>query len=398
MPEHWPFLLVGGIMLFLFFGLGIASRKIRLPAVLLFIVLGIALSGLLNGYEEALHNVAEIGIVLLFFLLGLEFPLQRMLQISKRVWPAGLMDVVLNLGLAFLIALAFGLNLTVAFLIGAVAYASSSSITIKMLEEKKRLASPEAEFILALLIFEDLVAPILVSFLAGIYAGVDVTAQNMALLMVKIVALTAGAIVIGYYGFRRLGAFVEKYLETDLMPLFAVGIAFAYAGLAVVLGLSEVLGAFLAGVMLSETGRSRELEHLILPVRNLTLPFFFFWFGTTIYIGDGVPMAALLVVLVLWSILAKMLVGFYGGRLYGLSDRAALRAGMSLGQRGEFSAIIAALAPPAIRTFSGVYILSTALVGILLFNRAPAWSRWLHQKYFDKRDRSPNTGSNKAAH
>lgn len=382
MPEYWPFLLVGGVMLFTFFSLGILSHKIKLPAVLAFIVLGTALGGLV-GDHETLHRVAEIGIVLLFFLLGLEFPLNRMVDVSRRIWPAGLLDIVLNLGVGFLIALAFGLSLTLAFLIGAVAYASSSSITIKMLEDKKRLANPEAEFILALLIFEDLVAPILVSFLAGIHSGADISTLGLGLLLLKIVGVTAGAILIGYFGFRKMGAFVEKHMETDLMPLFAVGLAFCYAGLAMILGLSEALGAFLAGVMLSETGRAKELDHLVLPLRDITLPFFFFWFGTTIAIREGVPLVALLVVLALWSVFAKLLVGFYGGRLYGLTPRGAVRAGLSLGQRGEFSAIIATMAPPQLRVFSGIYILVTAVVGIVFFNRAPKWAKWVDQRYFN---------------
>ncbi|MBU4533180.1 MAG: cation:proton antiporter [Eubacteriales bacterium] len=391
MLEQTPFLLVAGIMLCLFFIVGYACRRLRLPSVLAFIIIGILLSTLMNGDGKTLHTVAEIGIVLLFFLLGLEFPLRRMMEISKRVWPAGLLDIVLNLGVGLLIALIFGLSFAMALLIGAVVYASSSSITLKMLEEKKRLASPEAEFILALLIFEDLVAPILVSFLAGLHSGGDVTTQSLVILFAKILLITAGAILIGYFGFRKLGEFMEKHMETDLMPLLAVGIALGYAGLAMALGLSEVLGAFLAGVMLSETGRSKELDHLILPVRDITLPFFFFWFGTTITFGQGIPMAGLLVALVLWSIAGKVLVGFYGGRMYGLSPRASLRAGLSLVQRGEFSAIIAALAAPAWRTFSGIYILFTALVGLLMFNKAPKWSKWANERFF-KTPPPPKTG------
>ncbi|MEW6459337.1 MAG: cation:proton antiporter [Bacillota bacterium] len=382
MPESWPFLLVGGITLFLFFILGFASRKLKLPSVLGFILLGIALAGWLGKSGEALHYIAEIGIVLLFFILGLEFPLQRIRDISIRIWPAGLLDVVLNLGVGLLIALLFGLNLVTAILIGAVVYASSSSITLKMLEEKKRLASPEAEFILALLIFEDLVAPVLVSFLAGVYAGAEISFPSLGFLLVKILAITGGAILIALYGFRKLSVFVERYLETDFMPLFTIGIAFAYAGLAMWLGLSEVLGAFLAGVMLSETGRSKELEHLVMPVRNVTLPFFFFWFGTTISLAEGIPMAGLLAVLAVWSLIAKVLVGFYGGKIYGLSPRASVRAGLSLGQRGEFSAIIAALAPPQLRAFSGIYILITAFAGIYMFNKAPKWARWVNDRFF----------------
>lgn len=385
MMEQWPFLLMGGVILMMFFGISYASPKLRLPSVLVYIIAGIVLAGLITQ-KEALHNVAEIGIVLLFFLLGLEFPLARMMEIAKRVWPAGLMDVVLNLGLGLVIALAFNLDLMAAFLIGSVVYATSSSITAKMLEEKKRLANPEAEFILALLIFEDLVAPILVSFIAGVYSGADITGQFLGLLFLKIILLTAGAIIIGYYGFSKLGSFMEKYLEKDFMPLLAVGIALGYAGLALALGLSEVLGAFLAGVMLSETGKAKELEHMILPLRNLTLPFFFFWFGTSISFGEGIPMVGLLIVLIAWSIVGKILVGYYGGRLYGLTPKVALRSGFSLGQRGEFSAIIAAMAPPQLRVFSGIYILATAFIGVYLFNKAPELAKNINQRYLKKQE------------
>ncbi|MEW6662373.1 MAG: cation:proton antiporter [Bacillota bacterium] len=372
--EQWPLLLLGGAMLLGFFGIGLISHKLSLPSVVLFVVIGILLQGALP-HEKVLYLVAEIGIVMLFFLLGLEFPLARMMEIVKKVWPAGLLDIVLNFGVGLAIAVFFGLNLITAFLIGAVAYASSSSITAKMLEEKRRLANPETEFILALLIFEDLVAPILVSFLAGVYSGTQITAGFMLLLLFKIVGMTVGAVLIGWFGLRRLRDFVEEHLERDFMPLFAVGIAFLYAGAAIALGLSEVLGAFLAGVMLSETGRAKDLEQLILPVRNLYLPFFFFWFGTTISFGEGVPMVGLLIVLVGWSLLGKLLVGYYGGQVYGLTPKVALRAGFSLGQRGEFSAIIAAFAPPQWRVFCGIYILATASLGITLLTKAPGLSR-----------------------
>src|SRR5665648_44893 len=385
--EHWPVLLSGGLMLFMFFVIGFVSQKLKLPSVLAYILIGIFLSGFITD-KETLHSIAEIGIVLLFFLLGLDFPLHKMMGIAKKVWPAGLMDVVLNLGVAFLIALLFGLDLITALFIGAVVFATSSSITAKMLEETKRLANPEAEFILALLILEDLIAPILVSFLVGVYSGTEVNIEFISMLLFKIILLGVGAIIIGYYGFRKLGEFVEQYLERDFMPIFAVAIAFGYAGLALYFGLSEVLGAFLAGVMLTETGKAKDLEHLIFPARDLTLPFFFFWFGTSISFGEGVPMVALLLVLVVWSLAGKLIVGYFGGRQYGLSPRVALRAGFSLGARGEFSAIIAAVAPPPWKIFSGIYILATAFLGFYFFNKAPSCSKFLYQKYF-KRDPLP---------
>ncbi|MDQ1336999.1 MAG: family monovalent cation:H+ antiporter-2, partial [Thermodesulfobacteriota bacterium] len=260
--ENIPFLLVEGLMLFAFFTISFASQKFRLPSVLLYIVLGAAVSSLFLK-NELLHIAAEIGIVLLFFILGLEFPLTRMVALSRRIWPSGLLDVVLNLGGAMGVALLFGLDTVSAFTIGSIAYATSSSISAKMLDEKKRLANPETEFILALLIFEDLVAPVVVSFLASVHGGDILSAGFMGLLVLKIIILTAGAILMGHFGFKHLNNFIAKYIENDFMPLLAVGLALGYAGLAISLGLSEILGAFMAGVMLSETGRSSEIEHLL---------------------------------------------------------------------------------------------------------------------------------------
>jgi CPA2 family monovalent cation:H+ antiporter-2 len=377
--ENVPFLFLAGVFLILFFALSFSSWRFSLPSVLVYILLGTVVASY-TADIKTVHTVGEIGIVLLFFVLGLDFPLARMVDISKRIWPAGLLDLGLNFGVSMALALAFGLNIAAAFVLGSVAYATSSSITAKLLEEKKRLANVEAEFVLALLIFEDLVAPVLVSFIVGIQAGDTVSAGYIGLIFLKIVLLVLGAVILGYYGFRRLSNFVAKHLDKDFMSLLAVGIALTYAGFAVYLGVSEVLGAFLAGIMLSETGKAKDLENLALPLRNLTLPFFFFWFGTTIALNQGLPLVALMIVFVAWSVLGKVLTAYYGGRMFGLSPKVCIRAALSMVQRGEFSAIIASLAAPQLRIFSGVYILVSASLGVFLFGRAPVIAKRISGK------------------
>jgi monovalent cation:H+ antiporter-2, CPA2 family len=383
-----PFLLLAGLILCTFFLVSFTSQKLRLPSVLIYILLG-AVAALFFAKSETVHIVGEIGIVLLFFILGMEFPLSRMVDISKKIWPAGLIDVLLNLGVAMGIALLFGLDPMSALVIGSVAYATSSSISAKMLEEQKRLANPETEFILALLIFEDLVAPILVSFIAGARLGEEMTVGFVLMLLFKIIILMLGAVFLGLYGFKRLSAFISRHIQKDFMPLLATGIALAYAGVAISLGLSEILGAFLAGVMLSETGKSSEVEHIILPIRDITLPFFFFWFGTTISFGEGVSYIPMMIVLVLWAIAGKILTGFVGGRLFGLSKKISFRAGFSLVHRGEFSAIIASLAVPQLRIFSGIYIVVTAFIGVFLFQKAPDAANWYYGKWVKKDKKKP---------
>jgi monovalent cation:H+ antiporter-2, CPA2 family len=383
-----PFLLLAGLILCTFFVVSFTSQKLRLPSVLIYIILG-AGTALFLAKSDTVHIVGEIGIVLLFFILGLEFPLSRMVDISKKIWPAGLLDVLLNLGVAMGIALLFGMDPMSALVIGSVAYATSSSISAKMLEEQKRLANPETEFILALLIFEDLVAPILVSFIAGARLGEEMSIGFVLILLFKIILLMLGAILLGLYGFKRLSAFISRHIQRDFMPLLATGIALAYAGIAISLGLSEILGAFLAGVMLSETGKSSEVEHLILPIRDITLPFFFFWFGTTISFGEGVSYIPMMIVLVLWAVAGKILTGFIGGRLFGLSKKISFRAGFSFVHRGEFSAIIASLAVPQLRIFSGIYIVVTAFIGVFLFQKAPNAANWYYGKWVKKIKKKP---------
>ena len=365
--------IIGGVLFLLFFFVSYAFQKVRLPSLLSYIFLGVALSGLFTGPElRILDQISRTGIVLLFFLLGLHFPLNRLVSISRRIWKAGMMDLVLNFGGSVLIASLMGFDLIVSLIIGGVAYASSSAMTIRLLEESGREHSPEGEFKLALLIFEDLAAPVIVSVLVGLSATGIITGGALAITFGKVVVLTVAAIMMAYYLFRKVDLFIQRYINRDFMPLFAISIAFIFAGIAEYLELSKLLGAFLAGVMLSETGTSREFDRMIEPVKNLFMPFFFFWFGTSIELGAGHLDLPALVVLILWGMFAKMIVGLWGGRLYGLTRKGSLRAAFSLGQRGEFSVVIAALADTGLRFFLGIYISVTAVAGVYLFRMAPA--------------------------
>jgi monovalent cation:H+ antiporter-2, CPA2 family len=376
---HFPVLFIAGAVFILLFVVGFIGMKVRIPGVVLYILLGIGLGGFFSG-NHLLHLAGEVGIVLLFFMLGMEFPVRRLAGIAKKVAPAGTLDVILNLVLTMGICMVFDLDMITAFLMGSVVYATSSSITAKILETSKRMANPESEFMLGLLIFEDIVAPVAVAVLVGLTAGTAMTGLTFAMIIAKIIFLIIGAVMVGFTIFSRLGGFVDRYMSYDTFILLVVGIALAYGGLALMLNLSEVLGAFLAGIILAEVRRTEKMEHAILPIRDLFLPLFFFYFGTTVTFGDGIPMVPLLIVLLIWSIAGKIITGYCGARLYGLSKKVSLRAGLSFTQRGEFSVIIASMAVDTIRVFSGVFILSSAMIGILLFELAPKITNTLFPK------------------
>ncbi|MFC7063938.1 cation:proton antiporter [Halobacillus seohaensis] len=370
MHTDFPDLLGAGLILLFIFYLGFLSIKIKIPSVILYILLGIVLADALAD-NELLHFASEIGIVLLFFLLGLEFNVKRLGGIAKRIWPSGLLDVLLSLGVTTGISLLFNLDLFSSFLVGGIAYATSSSITAKLLDDRGRMANTETEFILAILIFEDLVAPIVVAILFGVSSGETFTSLAFFSLVGKIVGLTLLAVIIGKTVFKKFEVFLDRISDEDFKIALLIGIALSYGGLALLLGLSEVLGAFLAGMMLAEIGKIDKVEQTVFPVRDLMLPTFFIYFGTTIEVGNGVPMIGLLVTIIVWSIIAKLILGVVGGPFYGLSKRASLRAGLSLCARGEFSVVIASVATGVLKTFSGLYILLAAFAGMVLFEQAP---------------------------
>lgn len=379
MHAEFPALLGAGLILLGIAYLGFLSLKIKFPGVILYILFGILIADLVSE-NEILHIASEIGIVLLFFILGLEFSASRLGGIAKKIWSSGLLDFVLSFGIAMLISLGFGMDILSAFIVGGIAYATSSSITAKLLDDKGRMANRETEFILAILIFEDLIAPILVAVLFGITSGESFSSTDGYLLVGKIIGLAVGAILIGKLFARKFERFLEWIEDEDFRIALLVGIAIAYGGLALYLGLSEVLGAFLAGMMLAELGKIDKVEQAVIPIRDLLLPTFFIYFGTSIEFGDGVPMPILLIVLLLWSILAKVLVGVIGGRWYGLSKKSSLRAGLSLCARGEFSVVIAGVATGTLKVFGGIYIILAASIGMVLFEKAPNWATKVYGK------------------
>ena len=363
-------LAIGLILFALFVAAFVGIKLLRIPDIVIFILLGAALS-LTNyfGDTDVFKVAGEIGLIVLFFLLGMKFTFRELGKKGKKVWKASVLDVVLGLGVTFAIAMFFGHDLFTSLLIGGLVYATSSSITVKLLEHKNKLDNKESGFILSLLIFEDLIAPILITVLIGL-SGDGFSGMDFVYVFLKIAMLVIGAVVIGKVLFKKAHNLISRFLDEDYFVLFVLGVAITYGGFALFLGLSEVIGAFLAGIMLAETSFKDKVQEVAMPVRNLFLPFFFLNFGLTLEFTKEVPAFGLLIVVVIWSMLSKIIVGYFGGRWYGLDKRESLESGLAITPRGEFSVIIAGLATGVVQIFAGMYILIAALLGMVLFQMA----------------------------
>ncbi|WP_074033166.1 cation:proton antiporter [Exiguobacterium sp. AT1b] len=363
-----------GLALTLISVFSLLIERLYFPSILAFIAIGVGVGFFWDG-NEVFKIAGEIGIILLFFLLGLKFPLRELWKRMRKVWKAGVLDIVLSFGVSFGIALLFGLDFPRAFLIGAVLYATSSSISAKLLERHSEKHEDIKEFVLALLIFEDIFAPLLLTIAPFII-------QEEPVAMTDIGKVFAGFLIFGVLLFigssfvSKQQKFSKQLLRQDDASIGLIGLILFFAGIGMVFGLSEILGAFIAGIMLADIHDVRPLKRLTVPVRDLFLPIFFISFGISINLEKGVIVNTLFFVLIVWGVLSKWIVGRVGGRIYGLSRVQANEAGFSLAPRGEFSILFTALSNGAINLFVGLYIFVSAIVGIILFR----FSEYLAEK------------------
>ncbi|WP_214740830.1 MULTISPECIES: cation:proton antiporter [unclassified Exiguobacterium] len=363
-----------GLALTLISVFSLLIERLYFPSILAFIAIGVGVGFFWDG-NEVFKVAGEIGIVLLFFLLGLKFPLRELWKRMRKVWKAGVLDIVLSFGVSFGIALLFGLDFPRAFLIGAVLYATSSSISAKLLERHSEKHEDIKEFVLALLIFEDIFAPLLLTVAPFIIQEEPVALSDIG-------KVFAGFLIFGVLLFigssfvSKQQKFSKHLLRQDDASIGLIGLILFFAGIGMVFGLSEILGAFIAGIMLADIHDVRPLKRLTVPVRDLFLPIFFISFGISINLEKGVIVNALFFVLIVWGVLSKWIVGRVGGRIYGLTRVQANEAGFSLAPRGEFSILFTALSNGAINLFVGLYIFVSAIVGIILFR----FSEYLAEK------------------
>lgn len=367
-----------------------AGRRIGLPTIPFFMAAGVIFGPNTPGISlvedpHDLELLAALGLILLLFHLGLEFSLNDLLAGGRRLLGIGAIYLVLNVGGGLLLGLVLGWGTNEAVVIAGAVGISSSAIVTKLLIELRRLANPESRLILGIIVVEDIFLALYLALLQPVLGdaeGIGDAAGQFAVAFGFLLALGA----VARWGAGVVGRLVNTP-DDELLTVMFVGIAVLVAGVAEELGVSDAIGAFMAGLVLAESPVAHRIERLVLPLRDAFAAAFFFAFGLTIDPGDARDVVWPVALAVVLSIVLNVIAGIAAARLQGFSRNAAANIGLTILGRGEFSLILATLATAAglddrIGPFVALYVLVLAVLGPLLAARSGQFARLVPERCF----------------
>ncbi|MFZ2087471.1 MAG: cation:proton antiporter, partial [Desulfobaccales bacterium] len=333
--------------LVIIFGLSLVvlfiCHRLRVPVTVGFILTGILAGPHLLGLIKAIHEVemlAEIGVILLLFTIGVEFSFANLLQIRQSVLVAGPIQVAATCLAGLVLAWHFGKSLNEAVFIGFLLSLSSTAIVLKLLQERGEVDTPHGRTSLGILIFQDIIIVpmmLLVPLLAGASENIG---WSFLVLLAKGLAIIALVIVSAKYVVPHVLYQVARTGNRELFLLSIVLICLAVAWLTAQAGLSLALGAFLAGLIVSETEYSHQALGNILPFRDVFASFFFISIGMLLDVKFLLENPGRIALLTLGVLAVKALLAGSAALFLKFPLRTGLLVGLALCQVGEFSFIL----------------------------------------------------------
>jgi K+:H+ antiporter subunit KhtU len=363
-----PLLLeIGALVL----ALGVLARiadRVEISPIPLYLIAGLVLGVIsdepLSFSGEVIEIGAQIGLVLLLFMLGLAYTGDELAASLRGSLPDGVLDVALNFTPGLLAGLALGWDFTSALLLGGVTYISSSGVIAKVLDDLDRLGNRETPAVLSILVLEDLAMALYLPVIAVVLADTAL-AGGLALAAVALLAAAAALWIALRHGHTASRLLASR--SDEVLLLTVLGFVLLVAGGAEGLKLSAAVGAFLAGILVSGSVAERVRE-LFTPLRDLFAAAFFIFFGLQVDAGAIPPVLLVAVALAMLTGATKAVTGWQAAKRIGVGIPGRVRAGTALVARGEFSIVIAGLGVTAgleddLGPLAAAYVLLTALAG-----------------------------------
>ncbi len=356
-------------------------NKFRIPTIAGYLLTGIIAGPHLLSLVNARHEIellAEIGVVFLLFTIGMEFSLKHLLKIRRIVFVGGFIQVTVTAGVFFISSHFFGMNWKGALLFGFLMALSSSALVLKILQERSELTSNYGRTILGILIFQDLLLAPLLLF-AGLLAenSVHIT-REILILSAKVVGIIGLVYVGNKWLLPKLLHIIAMTKNQELFMISIFLICFAIALLTFKLGMSLAFGAFLAGLMISESEYSHNVFGNILTIKDVFASFFFVSIGMLFDISFVAEHYQIVIISVVLVLVVKTIIAGGTGFLLGHTLHGTILIGLALSQVGEFSFILARigfnnslLTEYYYHLFLAVAVLTMAMTPFLFYVSSP---------------------------
>ena len=316
--------------------------------------------------QPIVEMLAKMGIILITFSIGLEFSLKQLRKIGITVITAAALEIMIMIGIGFQLGLALGWSKLESTLLGAILSVASTMIIVRSLRESGGLDNEKARLVIGLLIVEDFAAVLILAAASGIVSTNGITAKELGELAFKMGLFVAASIVFGLAVVPRLVDYVGRQRSGELLVISVLGLCFSMAVFARWIGISEAIGAFVMGVIVSESKHVGDVVRKVEPVRDLFGAIFFISVGMlasedlSLFIDPAflVPAAIIIVVFVL----AKWFSCSVSTFVCGFGAKNSFQAGMSMVAIGEFSLIIATVAVGSDRITSSINLYPTIVI------------------------------------
>jgi CPA2 family monovalent cation:H+ antiporter-2 len=370
-----PELITLGILFVLAYGLGRVGKLIGLPAIPIYMLIGLVASPnfelipFLNFESADVQLVAVFGLIFLLFYLGLEFDTDEFFGNARRLLISGGTRIAINMGSGFIFGMFVGWGTREALIIAGMTAMSSSAIITKLLIELRRLANQETPTILGIAVVEDVFIAIYLAIVSVVLSG-ETEVWPIVMQLATAFAFLIAMFVIARYGGRLISRLIGAR-DDELFTIVFFGLALGFGGLGEVLGVSDAIGAFLIGLVLGATRFRARIEALTLPLRDVFAAFFFLNFGLALDPSTFGEVVVPVAVAVVMTLVINTAGGQLIARMNGLTPAQGINVSTMLHNRGEFTLILATLAAaagldPRLTPFAGLYVLTMAIIGPVL--------------------------------
>lgn len=353
--------------------LGELAERVGQPAVLgellAGVVLGVSVLGVLDPTTEVIHLLAEVGVVLLLFQIGLETNLGTLLRVGGASTAVAVVGVVLPFVSGYAVAAALGLDTLPAVVAGAALTATSVGITARVLSDLGRLQEPESQIVLGAAVIDDIIGLVILAVVSQVVAGAELTLTSILVTTLVAFGFVAAVLIIGRFTIPPLFDKLSQLGKEETLATMALAFAFVIAYLADAVDSALIVGAFAAGLVLAPTRHAKIVEHGVTRLGMFFVPIFFVAVGAAVDVRTFADPQVLLVggALIACAILGKVLAGYAPVWFKGKK----LVIGVGMVPRGEVGLIFAQMGLTSGVLDPGMFSALTLMVMVTTFMAPP---------------------------